>query len=311
MTAISFQLFGKFCAQCSEKELDVHALKEQELLSYLLVYRNRPHSREMLASLLWGAYSTEKSKKYLRQALWHLQNALEPKTGAGEMGFGGVLLIENEWVQLNAEAEMWLDVAEFEQAFALAQGMTGANMSEPSVEALQRAVQIYRGDLLEGWYQDWCLFERERLQNIYFLILDKLMSYCEAHHDYEKGQIYGSLILRHDHARERTHRQLMQFYYNAGDRTAALRQYERCTAALDEELSVKPERATTALYERIRADGGEIELTGWHVAAAEGGTVSLAELLNRLRHLQNNLANVQRQVQQDIKAVELTLSKGR
>ncbi|HEY6190274.1 MAG TPA: BTAD domain-containing putative transcriptional regulator [Pyrinomonadaceae bacterium] len=307
MSAISFQLFGKFCAHCSERELDVHALKEQELLSYLLVYRNRPHSREMLASLLWGDSSTEKSKKYLRQALWHLQSALEPKAGAAS----GVLVIGNEWVQLNAEAEMWLDVAEFEQAFALAQGVTGCNMTEAFVEALQKAVQVYRGDLLEGWYQDWCLFERERLQNIYFLILDKLMSYCEAHRDYEKGQIYGSLILRYDHARERTHRQLMQFYYNAGDRTAALRQYERCAAALDEELGIKPERATTALYEQIRADGCEIDQADVRSVTEEGGAVSLAELLNRLRHLQSNLANVQRQVQQDIKAVELTLSKGR
>lgn len=307
MSAISFQLFGKFCAHCSERELDLHALKEQELLSYLLVYRNRPHSREMLASLLWGESSTEKSKKYLRQALWHLQNALESKAGAAS----GVLVIENEWVQLNAEAEMWLDVAEFEQAFALAQGVAGCNMTESFVEALQKAVQVYRGDLLEGWYQDWCLFERERLQNIYFLILDKLMSYCEAHRDYEKGQIYGSLILRYDHARERTHRQLMQFHHNAGDRTAALRQYERCAAALHEELGVKPERATTALYERIRADGCEVDQADARVSTEEGGAVSLSELLNRLRHLQSNLANVQRQVQRDIKAVELTLSKGR
>jgi DNA-binding SARP family transcriptional activator len=307
MSAISFQLFGKFCAQCCERELDVHALKEQELLSYLLVYRNRPHSREMLGSLLWGDCSTEKSKKYLRQALWHLQNALEHKAEAA----GGVLMIENEWVQLNTEAEMSLDVAQFEQAFALAQGVKGCDMPERSVEALQEAVQIYRGDLLEGWYQDWCLFERERLQNIYFLMLDKLMGCCEAHEDYEKGQIYGSLILRYDHAREVTHRQMMKFHYNAGDRTAALRQYERCASALREELGVKPERATTALYEQIRSDGCHETLQSESHAFQETGSVSLAELLNRLRHLQNNLANVQRQVQQDIKAVELTLSNRR
>jgi len=40
---------------------------------------------------------------------------------------------------------------------------------------LQEAVRLSYADLLEGWYQDWCLYERERLQNIYLLILDKLM----------------------------------------------------------------------------------------------------------------------------------------
>jgi DNA-binding SARP family transcriptional activator len=307
MGEISFQLFGKFRAHRHERELYLHALKEQELLSYLLIHRNRPHSREMLAALLWGDSSTEKSKKYLRQALWHLQNCLEPQQ---EAAGGGVLMLENEWVQLNTEAELWLDVAAFEQAFALAQSVMGGNMSECAVEALQEAVQIYRGDLLEGWYQDWCLFERERLQNVYFLMLDKLMSYCEAHHDYDKGQIYGCLILRHDRARERTHRQLMQLHYNAGDRTAALRQYERCVIALDEELGVKPARMTTALYQQIRTDGGEVAASEPR-PLPEDGTGSLIELLSRLRHLQRNLSNVQQQVRQDIKAVEMTLSRRR
>ncbi len=64
-------------------------------------------------------------------------------------------------------------------------------------------MDLYRGDLLEGWYQEWCLFERERLQNAYMLMLDKLMGYCEAHSEYEQGLVYGDLILRLDHASER------------------------------------------------------------------------------------------------------------
>ena len=306
MPAIRFQLFGKFCARADERELEIHALKHQELLCYLLVHRNRPHPREALASLLWGDNTTGKSKKYLRQALWHLQHALE--SGPGVPG-GAVLFVENEWVQFNAEADLWLDVVAFEQAFALAQGSAGRDLGGPALSALEEAVRIYRGDLLEGWYQDWCLFERERLQNIYFLMLDKLMSHCEATGDYEKGQTYGSLILRHDPARERTHRQLMQFHYGAGDRTAALRQYERCVAALDQELGVKPDRRTTALYQQIRADGAPPNPPV--VPAAEPPTHSLAKLLTRLRRLHKDLSDVQQQIQQDIKAVELNIDERR
>jgi len=41
---------------------------------------------------------------------------------------------------------------------------------------------------------------------------------------------------------------------SCGNRTGALRQYESCAAALDEELSVKPAQSTSALFEQIRAD---------------------------------------------------------
>lgn len=304
MSAITFQLFGKFCVCHDGREFDVHALKEQELLSYLLINRSRPHSREMLAALLWGDSPTEKSKKYLRQALWHLQTAPEFHAGVGG---GPVFVVENDWVRLNSEAELWLDVEVFERASALARGSAGRAIEAREVEALEEAVQIYRGDLLEGWYQDWCLFERERLQNLYFLMLDKLMNHCEMTRDYERGQIYGALILLHDRARERTHRQLMRLYYDAGDRTAALRQYGRCAAALREELGVRPDRHTTALYRRICSDGVE-QIPEDARAAAEPCAVSLPEVLNRLRRLQTTLSDAQQQVQKDIKAVELALN---
>ena len=89
---------------------------------------------------------------------------------------------------------------------------------------------------------------------MYLLMLDKLIVYLQFHGEYEVAQGYGATILRYDPARERTHRQLMHLYSLAGDRTSALRQYERCVQALKQELGVKPERKTVELYERIKSD---------------------------------------------------------
>jgi len=295
--SIKFRLFGKFSVQKdtqSVKGLD--SSKEQELLSYLLVRRDRPHSRETLASLLWGDSSTEKSKKYLRQALWHLQAGLETNELPGPQ----VLLVEHDWVQLNLQSELWLDVAVFEQAFNATQGVPGKQLDKSGAAMLKDAVQLYAGDLLDGCYQDWCLFESERLQNMYLSMLDKLMGYCEQHQDFEAGQSYGSTILRYDRASERTYRRLMHLQYLAGDRTGALRQYERCVTALQEELGVKPERRTRAVYEYIRADEPDRVRPDESVPV----TTTLPEVLGRLKRLHLVLTAVQKRVQRDIKAVE-------
>jgi DNA-binding SARP family transcriptional activator len=299
MVSLNISLFGKLSVRRDDRQLaGIDACKAQELLSYLLIHRDRPHSREALAGLLWGDTSTEKSRKYLRQALWQLQTALGDEEGGGE-----VLTVEHDWVQLNSQGGVWLDVAAFEQAFAAAEG-SGGDFSDRATELIQDAVRLYRGDLLEGWYQDWCLYERERLQNIYLLMLDKLMNHCEARRKFELGLLYGSLILRHDRARERTHRQMMVLQYHSGDRTAALRQYERCSAALQEELGVKPDGRTAALYQQIR--DGKIE-----EARAEGASASLSELLGQLRQIQTLLADVQERVREDIKEVRFAIDKGR
>jgi DNA-binding SARP family transcriptional activator len=357
MPALRIQLFGKLSVMSDGRELEkLDASKAQELLCYLLVHRARPHPRESLAALLWGDASTEKSKKYLRQALWHLQGVLEPQAcDAATAAAPDVLRAEHDWVQLNAGCDVWLDVEAFERAFASSQGRHGAQLCAESNEALRAAVALYRGDLLEGWYQDWCLFERERLQNMYLLMLDKLMGYCDAHADYEAGQLYGALILRQDRAHERTHRQLMTMHYRAGDRTAAIRQYQRCVAALREELDVEPDAHTAKLYQQIRADkldapapasthehdsahervsarqpnpahenasAQELIMAGGSISSSvvsisspageaerDGGSLSMPEVLGRLRQLQQVVADVQQRIQHDIHAIEAALKQ--
>ena len=147
-----------------------------------------------------------------------------------------------------------MDTAEFEQVFDLVNHKQARELDAEDFEAMQYAVDLYRGDLLEGWYQDWCIFERERFQMMNLMLLDKLVQYCEISHKYDTGLAYSWQILRHDHAYERAHRQIMRLYSMSGDRTQALHQYERCVKALHDELGVEPSARTNQLYEQIQLD---------------------------------------------------------
>ncbi|HEX8142043.1 MAG TPA: BTAD domain-containing putative transcriptional regulator [Pyrinomonadaceae bacterium] len=236
MTKLKICLFGRFSIQRDDTCLtQLDSFKVKEFFCYLLLQRNRSHTREALANLLWGESTTAQSKKYLRQALWQLQNALERKDESAVEPF---LQVEPGWIRLNLQSDIWLDVDVFERAFAFVRCKPGDGPDAGKVKILRDAVQLYQGDLLEGCYHDWCLYERERLQTMYLVMLDKLTGFCEVERDFEMGLNYAASILRYDRARECTHRRLMRLYYLAGDRTSALRQYERCVTALREELGV-------------------------------------------------------------------------
>lgn len=311
MFSLRIHLFGKFNVGNNGEPLrGLGSPKVQELLSYLLIHRNRPRPREALAALLWGDTSTDKSRKYLRQALWHLQTMFRTHVPAEA---DQLLLVEDNWVQLNTGSEIWLDVAILEEAFVSLKDKPGWQMNANEKDVAQAAVQAYQGELLEGSYQDWCLFERERLQNMYLAMLFKLMSYCEANNEYEAGQLYGFRILNYDRASERTHRRLMRLQYMSGDRTAALRQYERCVVALDEDLGVKPDKRTVELYQQIRS--GEVDGPGSMDVGPGGPTKAptsvLTEIADHLGELQRNLSNVLQQAYQDIKDMEHELKNRR
>lgn len=310
MSALTVRLFGRLSVSRGGEELaGLEACKAQELLCYLLVNR-RPHAREALACLLWEDAPAEKAKKYLRQALWQLQTVLD--AAAGDLP--PALRAEHDWVQIDGSADLWLDVEVFERAFAAAEGRAGA-LTDERRDELAAAVALYRGDLLEGCYADWCLYERERLQNAYLLMLDRLMGHCEAGGEYEAGCRYGALILRHDRARERTHRRLMRLHYAAGERTEALRQYERCAAALGEELGVAPDRRTGALYSRIRSDEpctgplSDAAQPDARAGAAGGDGSALSEILARLRLMQQTVSDVQQSLQREITTIESALRR--
>lgn len=248
---LQIRLFGKLCVQVNSDSLERKLpIKVQELLCYLLIHRQQPHPREALAEMLWGDQPNGQSRRYLSKALWQLQMALSPSSDFKE----SVLNVEPDWIKVNPEAAFWFDVGAFENASSLMQNHTGWQLDADQVSELERAVEWYQGDLLEGWYHDWCLIERERLQLLYVNMLEKLMHSCEAKGTFEAGQEYGFRILRYDRAHERTHRRLMRLLYLAGNRTGALRQYQRCCQILQEELGVTPSKRTEALYDQIRND---------------------------------------------------------
>ena len=236
--------------------------------------------------------------------LWKLQSALELITKDGNDRF---VISKADTVRLNQNINLWVDVAEFKQAFRCIKG--NLEPEAQKADRLKSAVRLYRGDLLEGWQQDWCLCERERLQNMYLEMLDWLIGFCESQRDYQAGLAYGESILQLDSLRERTHQQLMRIHYLAGDRAAALHQFGRCAKVLQTELGVGPSAQTASLYEQIRT--GQLMIgsnAGLQKTSQPPQPSSLPEILNHLHYLQNALVNLQRQVCQDIDIVEKILS---
>jgi hypothetical protein len=142
-------------------------------------------------------------------------------------------------------------------------------------------------------------------------MLEKQMAYCAAHGKYELGLACGTCALRYDVAHERVHRRLMRLCYLAGDRTAALRQYERCVTLLQEELGVDASARTVALHQQIRS--GRLMGHSQAIASNDGRTSqevppTLDETLHHLSQLQTTVAEVEHRVQEVLQTVEPALN---
>lgn len=208
-------------------------LKSQALLAYLLLHRRQPLSRDRLTDLFWGERPEEKAKHSLATALWHIRRCLPDER---------MLLSDQLMVQFDPLADLWLDVEAFARLAA-----------SVDVASLHQAAVLYRGDLLDGFFDDWVISERYRLEMLLVEALARLMAAQEAVADYSQALATAQRLIAIDPLREDAHRTAMRAYCQLGQRNASLEQYGRCRETLKTELGVIPAMETTDLYEAIRS----------------------------------------------------------
>ena len=215
-------------------------LKSQSLLAYLVLHHHRPQPRDRLVGLFWGDRPQRKARRSLSTALWHIRRCLPNDIP---------ILSDPHTVQFDPQSDLWLDVDQFEK---LVDWETGRLVDwETRVSALCAAVDLYRGDFLDGFYDDWIINERYRLETLFLEALARLMVGHETRGEHQAALATALRLLGRDPLREDAHRLAMRAYCRLGQRNAALEQYRRCREVVLEELGTEPMIETTELYQAI------------------------------------------------------------
>ena len=152
MPVLHIQLLGEFNLVYDETLVtSINTTRLRSLLAYLVLHRDAPHSRQQLAFLFWSDSSESQARTNLRNLIHLLRQSL-PEADQ-------FLCLDSATIQWRASSPFTLDVIKFENAIAQ--------------DALEQAVELYRGDLLPDCYGDWILSERERLQQAQIYRLDE------------------------------------------------------------------------------------------------------------------------------------------
>lgn len=265
----------------------------QALLAYLLLHRHRSHSRELLAELFWGDHSQDHARGSMNTTLWRLRQILEPTKPLR----GAYLVTETAGeIRFNPASSYWLDAAAFEDLSVRALRPPAEAMQDGDAEALKSAVQVYSGELLEGFYEDWALRERERLRQLYLNSLVRLMDYYSRRNAYKESLYWGQQVLDLEPLHEEIQREMMRLYLADGQRTRALQQYEMCKHVLSRELGVAPMAETQALHSTILS-GAIAQQVAVQTAVVSHHEDVLATLRLALQSFDETRAHLQRVVQ--------------
>ncbi|MBK8985917.1 MAG: transcriptional regulator [Chloroflexi bacterium] len=223
----------------------------RQLLQLLLAHRRDVLDRDQIVDLLWPELDAENGRRNLKIAFNALCQALEPRRPARAPS--AFVLRDGALYGLRPEADVWLDVAAFEEAAAAGDACLETDVAQ-AIHAYRQALRLYQGDFLsECRYEEWCSEERERLIALYLRSADRLAQALANAALWEEVIQVCQVILAQDNCWEQAYRLIMLAYQHLGNRAQALRAYHRCVDCLQRELGVQPTAVTTDLYHHLLA----------------------------------------------------------
>lgn len=242
--------FGVWRGDDEVRDRDWRSVKARQLLQLLLVERGRMLPRDLIMDTLWPGLEAEAAANNLRVTLSRLTRAIEPQRPEGAPTY--YVIQQGETYGFNSESDYELDVADFGAAITRGRSAEQLSKLNEATGHYYQAISLYSGPFLpDCLYEDWSVVERERL-NLLFndtsLRLGELL--LERSPDEAIGLAWR--VLEYDQAQEEAYRLLMRAYAGQGERSTALRLYQRCVTALQSELGVEPLPETVKLYEELR-----------------------------------------------------------
>lgn len=229
---IEIQLLGQFELRLDGKKVEIPSRPAQSLLAYLVLTAGIAHRRERLAGLIWPDVPELDARRNLRRALWHIRKAAEGQVP---------LRADDIIIAFDANPDVWVDV------LVMSQKLT----TEKTVKELIQIVSAYAGELLPGFYDEWVIVERERLQAAFEgrikLLLDRLVEVESWDEVIEWGEKWIAL----SSATEPAYRALMTAYAGRGDLSGVGQAYRRCAEALTRYLGVEPSEETHHLFTQL------------------------------------------------------------
>ncbi|MDQ3222406.1 MAG: hypothetical protein M3Q75_02885, partial [Gemmatimonadota bacterium] len=214
--------------------------KRLGLLAYLCVATPRRfHRRDSLLALFWPDLDQEHARAALRRSLYFLRAEL----GAEVLGGRG-----DEEVGV-AEAVLWCDATALERAL--------------DAGDFERAVDLYRGPLLDGLYvagsaqeyQEWLDRERSRLRGSAAAAAVALVDRSDSQGRLPEAAQWCRRALELAPEDEATLRRLLTLLDRIGDSSAALRAYHDFARRMLHEFELEPSVETRRLALGIRQRG--------------------------------------------------------
>ena len=218
--AAELQLLGHFAVEVGARPVNLPFLI-QRLVAFLALHDLS--RRSLVAGTLWPDTTESNALANLRTIVWRIKAAVP-------------ILLRNEGPLLGLGRAVAIDTRE-QEAFSLRLMLSDVddlNWVRVSSEHLRK------GPLLPGWYDDWVIFQRERMDQLRLHALENAARILTRHGDLDLALDLALEAVCAEPLRETAHGVLMEVFIAEGNLADAVHQYKVFSGLLRRELGTDP-----------------------------------------------------------------------
>jgi ATP/maltotriose-dependent transcriptional regulator MalT/two-component SAPR family response regulator len=238
---LRIEAFGEPAVFLGEELITRWRMARAMELFFLLLNHGQPMRKEQIVAALWPEVDDQINQTF-HSTIHYLRKALNESCIVSRRGVYSLDL---------SSFEEKYDVTLFEEQYAQAKYFMASQNDAEARTALLNMVELYRGDYLQPFYNDWCTLRRDELRGAYLEARLHLAHIAWRQEEFDESAFHWQHMLAIDSWTEDAHYGLMKYYIRKRKRGLALRQYQRCVEILQQELGARPGPAIQNLYERI------------------------------------------------------------
>jgi ATP/maltotriose-dependent transcriptional regulator MalT/two-component SAPR family response regulator len=207
-------------------------------LFFYFLNRRGPVTKEQVGAALWPEMRDATAlKARFKNEIFRLRHAVGRET----------IIFEDEYYRFNHAMDFEYDVEAFDSHITRAYKTTDINLR---LEHLQKAIDLVHGSYLADVTAEWTVPERERLNQAYASALEELAYLYLNDNQLEYCLAICQVAIKRDRFHEAIYQTEMKAYSVLGDRSALVRCYQACRAALND-LGIAPSEETEQIYREL------------------------------------------------------------
>jgi len=221
--------------------------RARDILCFIASRRHRRVSKDTIIDAFWGESDFGSVEKNFHPTISHIRKALNSNQPLKQ----NFLLYRDGDYQLNPEFSYRIDTEEFDRLVTEGDAARRSREQDGYVRAYEEAVALYRGEFMQGSYDDWVEEQRSYYREQFLRMLESLAAVAERKQDWVRAMDLAQRILRDDPFREDIHCLVMRAHAALGNRVAVKEQYETLRGLLQKELGVEPAMQTQKAYKEL------------------------------------------------------------